>query len=227
MAPTVADAVPTVILAEGAGLHPLSAVEVSHRKMTSGRRPGRPPSARQRLSARPDVDAVGLGTRTVFDTAQAVLTREAEDHYHLTVWQSFAGHVWALLDPVNPRARRRHLTSIRRNPAMINFVLDAPLTDAAVAASIGRELDRQAARSSSSRPRTSSRRDVLKAQGSVLTNKYAEGYPGKRYYGGCEFVDEVETLAIERGKAAVRRRLRQRPAALRRPGQPGACSWPC
>lgn len=42
--------------------------------------------------------------------------------------------------------------------------------------------------------------DVLRAVGSVLTNKYAEGYPAKRYYGGCEFVDEVETLAIERAK---------------------------
>jgi glycine hydroxymethyltransferase len=41
---------------------------------------------------------------------------------------------------------------------------------------------------------------VLEAQGSVLTNKYAEGYPGKRYYGGCENVDIVETLAIERAK---------------------------
>ena len=41
---------------------------------------------------------------------------------------------------------------------------------------------------------------VLEADGSVLTNKYAEGYPGKRYYGGCEFVDEAETLAIERVK---------------------------
>src|SRR5438477_1625551 len=39
---------------------------------------------------------------------------------------------------------------------------------------------------------------VLEAQGSILTNKYAEGYPGKRYYGGCEFVDEVESLAIAR-----------------------------
>lgn len=44
-------------------------------------------------------------------------------------------------------------------------------------------------------------RAVLEAQGSPLTNKYAEGYPGKRYYGGCEYVDVVETLAIERAKA--------------------------
>ncbi|MFN0060027.1 MAG: serine hydroxymethyltransferase [Planctomycetota bacterium] len=43
-------------------------------------------------------------------------------------------------------------------------------------------------------------RAVLEAQGSVLTNKYAEGYPGKRYYGGCELVDQVEAIAIERAK---------------------------
>src|SRR5213078_4150217 len=42
---------------------------------------------------------------------------------------------------------------------------------------------------------------VLEAQGSVLTNKYAEGYPGKRYYGGCEYVDVAERLAIERALA--------------------------
>ena len=43
-------------------------------------------------------------------------------------------------------------------------------------------------------------RAVLEAQGSVLTNKYAEGYPGRRYYGGCEYVDIAEDLAIERAK---------------------------
>src|SRR5512138_383444 len=41
---------------------------------------------------------------------------------------------------------------------------------------------------------------VLEAAGSVFTNKYAEGYPGKRYYGGCEFTDRVESLALERIK---------------------------
>ncbi|PKP84820.1 MAG: serine hydroxymethyltransferase, partial [Alphaproteobacteria bacterium HGW-Alphaproteobacteria-2] len=43
-------------------------------------------------------------------------------------------------------------------------------------------------------------RAVLEAQGSVMTNKYAEGYPGRRYYGGCQFVDVAEELAIERAK---------------------------
>src|SRR5262245_26980110 len=43
-------------------------------------------------------------------------------------------------------------------------------------------------------------RAVLEAAGSVLTNMYAEGYPGNRYYGGCQFVDEIETLAIDRAK---------------------------
>src|SRR4051794_33081016 len=44
-------------------------------------------------------------------------------------------------------------------------------------------------------------RAVLEAQGSILTNKYAEGYPGRRYYGGCEHVDVAEQLAIDRAKA--------------------------
>ena len=56
---------------------------------------------------------------------------------------------------------------------------------------------------------------MLEAQGSVLTNKYAEGYPGRRYYGGCQFVDVAETLAIERAKKLFGCELRQRAAAFR------------
>ena len=55
----------------------------------------------------------------------------------------------------------------------------------------------------------------------MLTNKYAEGYPGKRYYGGCEFVDMAENLARETGPSTVRRRPCQRPAPFRLPGQHG------
>ena len=62
-------------------------------------------------------------------------------------------------------------------------------------------------------------RAVLEAQGSVLTNKYAEGYPGRRYYGGCEFVDVVEKLAIDRAKSLFGCRVRERAAALGRVGQ--------
>ena len=55
---------------------------------------------------------------------------------------------------------------------------------------------------------------VLAALGSTLSNKYAEGYPGRRYYGGCAEVDKAEQIGIERAKAAVRRRARQPAAAL-------------
>jgi glycine hydroxymethyltransferase len=62
---------------------------------------------------------------------------------------------------------------------------------------------------------------VMAAQGSVMTNKYAEGYPGRRYYGGCEYVDIAENLAIDRAKALFGVRLRQRAAQFRQPGEPG------
>ena len=70
--------------------------------------------------------------------------------------------------------------------------------DPEVFASIGRELKRQQHEIELIASENIVSRAVLEAQGSVLTNKYAEGYPGKRYYGGCEYVDEVERLAIER-----------------------------
>ena len=63
---------------------------------------------------------------------------------------------------------------------------------------------------------------VMAAMGSPLTNKYAEGYPGKRYYGGCECVDVVENLARERAKEAVWMRLCQCTAAFRRTGKYGS-----
>jgi len=87
------------------------------------------------------------------------------------------------------------------SPAMDGFFSrDLSQTDPDVFASIGRELGRQQTQIELIASENIVSRAVLEAQGSVLTNKYAEGYPGRRYYGGCEFVDEVEVLAIERAK---------------------------
>jgi glycine hydroxymethyltransferase len=72
--------------------------------------------------------------------------------------------------------------------------------DPAVFGAIKRELERQQSQIELIASENIVSRAVLEAQGSVLTNKYAEGYPGKRYYGGCQFVDEAENLAIERAK---------------------------
>jgi len=78
----------------------------------------------------------------------------------------------------------------------------APLADVdpEVAAALEAELGRQRSTLEMIASENFVPRAVLEAQGSVLTNKYAEGYPGRRYYGGCEYVDVVETLAIERAK---------------------------
>ncbi|WP_028223343.1 serine hydroxymethyltransferase [Paraburkholderia oxyphila] len=72
--------------------------------------------------------------------------------------------------------------------------------DSAVRKSILKEIERQQSQVEMIASENIVSRAVLEAQGSVLTNKYAEGYPGKRYYGGCEFMDEIESLAIERIK---------------------------
>ena len=74
-------------------------------------------------------------------------------------------------------------------------------TDAEVRASMDRELERQRTHLELIASENFTSRAVMEACGSHLTNKYAEGYPGRRYYGGCQYVDEVETLAIERAKA--------------------------
>ena len=72
--------------------------------------------------------------------------------------------------------------------------------DPELAQALGREARRQEEHIELIASENYASQRVMEAQGSVLTNKYAEGYPGKRYYGGCEHVDEAETLAIERAK---------------------------
>jgi glycine hydroxymethyltransferase len=86
-------------------------------------------------------------------------------------------------------------------PATIPF-FSASLeqVDADVFGTIQRELTRQRTEIELIASENIVSRAVLEAAGSVMTNKYAEGYPGKRYYGGCQYVDQVETLAIERAK---------------------------
>ena len=77
--------------------------------------------------------------------------------------------------------------------------------DPEVAAAIAQENDRQQSHLELIASENIVSKAVMAAMGSQLTNKYAEGYPGKRYYGGCEYVDIVETLAIERAKKLFKR----------------------
>jgi glycine hydroxymethyltransferase len=81
------------------------------------------------------------------------------------------------------------------------FSSDLAAADREVFAAVDREFRRQKNQIELIASENIVSRAVLEAQGSVLTNKYAEGYPGRRYYGGCEFVDQVEVLAIERAKS--------------------------
>src|SRR3712207_4460105 len=83
-----------------------------------------------------------------------------------------------------------------------NSFFSASLADAdpEIAQAVGLELGRQRDEIELIASENIVSRAVLEAQGSVLTNKYAEGYPGRRYYGGCQFVDIPEELAIERAK---------------------------
>lgn len=87
-------------------------------------------------------------------------------------------------------------------PASLDTFFNAPLSevDPEIFGAIKNELGRQRNEIELIASENVVSRAVLEAQGSIMTNKYAEGYPGKRYYGGCEFVDVAEELAIERAK---------------------------
>ncbi len=88
-------------------------------------------------------------------------------------------------------------------PTATQAIMNAPLSqiDPEIAAVLDRELGRQRDYLEMIASENFVPRSVLQSQGSVLTNKYAEGYPGKRYYGGCEEVDVAESIAIERAKS--------------------------
>lgn len=81
---------------------------------------------------------------------------------------------------------------------MLDTAKTTHISDTAIADAVSQELDRQQNQIELIASENIVSVDVLRAQGSVLTNKYAEGYPGRRYYGGCEYVDIVEQIAIDR-----------------------------
>ncbi len=101
------------------------------------------------------------------------------------------------------------------------------VVDADVAAAIEAEMDRQNSHIELIASENWVSDAVMAAMGSPLTNKYAEGYPGKRYYGGCQCVDIVENLAIERAKELIWRRVCQCSAALRCTGKYGSTVCSC
>ena len=80
----------------------------------------------------------------------------------------------------------------------MNYILEQ--TDPKILELIYQELERQNTHLEMIASENFTFPSVMEAMGSVLTNKYAEGYPYKRYYGGCEFVDKIEEIAIERAK---------------------------
>jgi glycine hydroxymethyltransferase len=92
-------------------------------------------------------------------------------------------------------------TRVHSNEQNIFFSQSLQNADPDIFAAIGAEAKRQQDHIELIASENMASLAVIQAQGSVLTNKYAEGYPGKRYYGGCYAVDQVETLAIERAKA--------------------------
>ena len=133
--------------------------------------------------------------------------------------------VWLTTDFEGGRHQRRidEITAIENGEIRCDAPSSTPCaaTDPEIADIIRRETERQNTTIQLIASENFTSPAVLAAQGSVLTNKYSEGYPGKRYYGGNFVVDEAEELARDRAVRAVRRRPRQRAAPLRRQRQHG------
>src|SRR5713226_831594 len=105
------------------------------------------------------------------------------------------------MDDIHQESQKLVLTSydpLPKDDSMNRWTDSLTQTDPEIAKSIEKEIERQEFGLEMIASENYVSRAVLEAQGSVLTNKYAEGLPGRRYYGGCQFVDMAETLAIER-----------------------------
>lgn len=95
---------------------------------------------------------------------------------------------------------RRFNTNVRQNHSTEKPMSYIKMQDPEIFSVIEKEMERERTSLELIASENHTSLAVMEAQGSVLTNKYAEGYPGKRYYGGCEFVDMAETIAIDRAK---------------------------
>ena len=110
--------------------------------------------------------------------------------------------IWLESEYENGRHQRRlDLIENRNLNTTRNIAAPIAVVDPEIKALINQETEREETKLIMIASENCVSQAVLDAQGSVLTNKYAEGYPGKRYYGGCQFVDQVEQLAIDRAKA--------------------------
>ncbi len=149
--------------------------------------------------------APGIRAALVHDTRTAQLARSHNNANVLCLAASLlpAEAAFAIIDAFLAASfsggrHKRRLSKLSR----LENAADSAVakTDPEIAAVTEREKNRQQKRLELIASENFASPAVLAAQGSVLTNKYAEGYPGKRWYGGCEFVDEAEQLAIERAK---------------------------
>ena len=153
-----------------------------------------------------------LGVRFLREVPLGAIEREVAERYRPRpeFYRAIADHIAGMTDSYCNAEYRELVVGVDQEEEPMPFADAAPLAFmdrdlAVVDPDVARWIAAEARRQNEGLELIASEnwvsRAVREAQGSVLTNKYAEGYPGKRYYGGCEFVDKVEPLAIDRAKA--------------------------
>ena len=189
-----------------------------HRAYAAALRPGNGTG----IPAIPTISCINIGRHTASAWPAGPIWYPARRRFrppHMTARTAPKGCGGGDISPMNssssPARQDRLRARLRSSPPRLTEA------DPEIAAAIQGELGRQRHEIELIASENIVSRAVLEAQGSVMTNKYAEGYPGKRYYGGCEWVDVAETLAIERAKKLFGAQLRQCAAELRQPDEPG------